>query len=152
MDVAITDGSPNRDNITDYGGWGSVNIKAGIISTRKGFARYKLNSTSWQKMVRECMLLWRVSSRFGRQNIMFWDSREVDLRQVYGILRTCAISSWMLSFLVFGGFWRFETKCKWLALINTIVFFLFFGFVLFLLLLFLQTRQPGSTPRTPINL
>ena len=27
MDVAITGGSPNRDIITDYGGWGSVNIK-----------------------------------------------------------------------------------------------------------------------------
>ena len=95
------------------------------ISTRKSFARYQLNSTSWQKMVRECMLFWRVSSRFGRQNIMFSNSREVDLRQVYRILHTCSILSWMLSFLVFGSFWRFETKCKWLALINKINCFCF---------------------------
>ena len=102
------------------------------ISTRKIFARYKLNSTSWQKMVRECMLLWRVTSRFGRQNIMFWNSREVELRQVYCILRTCTISSWMLSFLVFGGFWRFETKCRCLALINKRNCFLFLFLFLFL--------------------
>ena len=25
--MAIMGGSPNRDKITDYGGWGSVNIK-----------------------------------------------------------------------------------------------------------------------------
>ena len=58
------------------------------ISTRKSFARYKLNSTSWKKMVRECMLLWGV---------------------------------------------RFETKCKWLALINikNSCFFLFLFLFLF---------------------
>ena len=27
MDVVITGGSPNRNKIIDYGGWGSVNIK-----------------------------------------------------------------------------------------------------------------------------
>ena len=27
MDLAITGSSPSRDKITDYGGWGSVNIK-----------------------------------------------------------------------------------------------------------------------------
>ena len=124
-------------------GDGLASILKIAISTRKNFARYKLNSTSWQKMVRECMLLWRVSSRFGRQNIMFWDSREVDLRQVYGILRTCAISSWMLSFLVFGGFLRFETKRKWLALVNTNKFFLFFLFLFLLCCCFCKQYSRG---------
>ena len=35
MDVAITVGSPNRDKITDYGGWGSVNIKDSYIYKKK---------------------------------------------------------------------------------------------------------------------
>ena len=35
MDVAITDGSPNGNKITDYGGWGSVNIKDRYIYTKK---------------------------------------------------------------------------------------------------------------------
>ena len=35
MDVAITGGSPNRDKITDYGGWGSVNIKDRFTYTKK---------------------------------------------------------------------------------------------------------------------
>ena len=43
--MAITGGSPNRDKMTDYGGWGSVNIKDRYIY-KKSFARYKLNSTS----------------------------------------------------------------------------------------------------------
>ena len=35
MDVTITDGSPNRDKITDYEGWGSVNIKDRYIYKEK---------------------------------------------------------------------------------------------------------------------
>ena len=35
MDVVITGGSPNRDKITDYGGWGSVNIKYRYIYKEK---------------------------------------------------------------------------------------------------------------------
>ena len=35
MDVAITGGSPNRDKITDCGGWGSVNIKDRYIYKKK---------------------------------------------------------------------------------------------------------------------
>ena len=35
MDVAITGGSPNLDTITDYGGWGSVNIKDRYIYMKK---------------------------------------------------------------------------------------------------------------------
>ena len=34
-DVAITGGSPNRDKITDCGGWGSVNIKDRYIYKKK---------------------------------------------------------------------------------------------------------------------
>ena len=35
MDVVITCGIPNRDKITDYGGWGSVNIKDSYIYKKK---------------------------------------------------------------------------------------------------------------------
>ena len=35
------------------------------------------------------------------KKIFSWDSREVKLWQFNRILRTCAISSWMLCFLVF---------------------------------------------------
>ena len=45
MDLASTGGSPNHHKITDYGGWGRVNIKIGI-STGKSFAKYKLNTAS----------------------------------------------------------------------------------------------------------
>ena len=33
MDVAVTGDSPNRDKITDYGGWDRVNIKDRYISS-----------------------------------------------------------------------------------------------------------------------
>ena len=35
MDVAITGGSPNRDKVTDYEGWVSVNIKDRYIYKKK---------------------------------------------------------------------------------------------------------------------
>ena len=38
MELAITGGSPNRDKITDYGGWGSVNIKDSYIY-KKNFCK-----------------------------------------------------------------------------------------------------------------
>ena len=35
MDLASTGGSPNRHKITDYGGWGRVNIKDRCLYRKK---------------------------------------------------------------------------------------------------------------------